>query len=190
MLFTEKLGIFLAEHLVEMLAGVGEFVGARHDKRVVGYVDDALQPRHLGGIDFRGHHVAHEEQFGIGVVDDVMHLFGHELVQDGHGDGPVGERGQESHGPISTVASAECNLVAFHHTAALKHDVEFFNLPGHVMVLQRGSLVVSQRIKVPMVNDALLDQCVETGNVFHRDKQLILILVIQSLFVSSGNVRP
>ena len=119
-----------------------------------------------------------------------MHLFGHELVQDGHGDGPVGERGQESHGPISTVASAECNLVAFHHTAALKHDVEFFNLPGHVMVLQRGSLVVSQRIKVPMVDDALLDQCVETGNVFHRDKQLILILVIQSLFVSSGNVRP
>ena len=87
---AEVLGELLAVEFVQVLAGVGEFVGAAHHQRVVGIVDDTLQFRHLQRIDDRCHMVADEEQARLGVVDDVMDLFGIELMEDGHSHSPVG----------------------------------------------------------------------------------------------------
>ena len=112
---------------------------------------------HLGGVDGGGHDVAHEEELGIRVVHDVVHLVGHELVQDGHGHGAVGERGQEGACPVGAVASAEGYLVALFYAAVLEENVQFLYLACHVVILQGGSLEVGQRVKVPVVYDAFLD---------------------------------
>ena len=166
MLASEVLGVLAAEHLVEVLSGIGETVGAREHKRVVGDVDDALEGGHAGAVYLGGHHVADEEELGLAVVDDVVDLVGGELVQDGHGHGTVGDGGEKGACPRRTVAAAEGYLVALGHAAALEEDVELLYLAGHVVILQGGSFVVGECIEVPMVFDALLDERVETGN-FH-----------------------
>ena len=45
--------------------------------------------------------VAYEEQLGVGVVHDVVNLVAGELVQDGYGNGSVGQCGQEGYGPLT-----------------------------------------------------------------------------------------
>ena len=167
MLLTEVFRILAAKHLIEVLAGIGEFIGARHQERIVRDVDDALQPRHLRGIDGSGHDITHKEQLGVAVVHDVMHLVGHELMQDGHSHGTIGEHSQIGGGPVGTVASAKGNLVALHHPTVLKHDMQFLNLTCHIMVLQRSSFKIGECIAIPVVDDALLDERVETWYRFH-----------------------
>ena len=113
--------------------------------------------------------ITYEEQFGIRVVDDIMNLVCHELMEDRYGDSSVGQGGKESHSPLTGVTSAEGYLVALYHTTVLKQDVQFFYLTCHVMELQGGSFVVSQCIEVPIVDDALLYKLIKTGYVFHID---------------------
>ena len=102
--------------------------------------------------------VAHEEQAGLGVVDDVMDLLGIELMQDGYGDGAVGEGGEEGNGPLAGVASGKGDLVALLNTAVLKETVDFLYFTCHIVILQRLALIVSQCVAVPIVDDAFLDQ--------------------------------
>ena len=113
MLLTEVFRILLSIEGVQVLAGIGQLLRARHDERVVRIADDALQVRHLLRVDDASHIVAGKEQLRIRVVHDIMNLLGHEFVQDGHGNGTVGQRGDESHSPLAAVSSAECNLVTF-----------------------------------------------------------------------------
>ena len=77
---AEILRIFLSEHLVEVFACIGEFVGTRHYKRVVGDVDDAFEVGHLCLVDDSSHIVAYEEQLGFAVIDDVVNLVGSKFV--------------------------------------------------------------------------------------------------------------
>ena len=90
---------------------------------------------HLGSVDLCGHHVAHEQQFGVRVIDDVVDLVCRELMQDGHGHRPIGECGQESARPCRAVSSAERNFVASLHARTFKHDVQLGDLAGYVVVL-------------------------------------------------------
>ena len=112
--------------------------------------------------------VAHEEQLGIGVIDDIVNLLRHELVENGHGNSSVGEGSEEGYGPLAAVASAEGYLVAFHDAAVLEQDMQLLDFSCYIMILKGCSLVVGQRIKVPVVDDALLYKFVETGYVFHN----------------------
>ena len=160
-LSAEILGVFASEHLVEVFAGVGELVGAREAERVVGYVDDAFQSWHPHGIDLCGHDISHEEELRLAVVDDVMDLFGCELVEHWHGDGSIGESGEECHCPVCAVASAEGDLVASLNASVLEEDVEFLYLSRHVVVLQGDALIVGEGVAVPVVEDAFLDDSVE-----------------------------
>ena len=165
-LLAEILGVFLAEHLVEVFACVCEFVGARHYERVVGYVDDAFEVGHLCLVDDGSYIVAHEEQLGFAVIDDVVNLVGSELVQDRHCYGSVGQSGEECYSPAGAVASAQGYLVAFNYAAAFEHYVQFLYLACHVVILQSGPLKVGQGILVPIGDDALFDKSVKT-RYFH-----------------------
>ena len=100
------------------------------------------------------------------MVHDVVNLFRHELMQNRHRNGTIGQGSEECHRPISTVTTAEGNLVALHYAGVLKHDVQLFNLACHIVILQGGSLVVGQGIHIPMVYDAFLYKCVKARN-FH-----------------------
>ena len=135
MLFTEVFWELLAGEFVQVLTGVGQFIRTRYHQRVVWVVDDTLQRRHGLWVDNRGHMVSHEEQTGLGVVDDIVYLFGIELMQDGYGDGSIGEGGDEGHGPLGGVTSAEGDLVTLLNPAVLKKDVQFLYLSGYIMEL-------------------------------------------------------
>ena len=100
MFLAEVFGILLAIELVQVFAGIGQFVGAADHQRVVGIVDDAFQRGHRLRVDDGSHVVPNEQQTGLGVIHDIMDLLGIKLVQDGHSDGTVGERSQESNGPL------------------------------------------------------------------------------------------
>ena len=135
MLLAEILGEFLAIEFVEVLSGVRQLVRARYHQRVVGIVDDTFQVRHLLWVDDGCYMVAHKEQSGFGMVHDIVYLFCIELMQDRHGNGPVGECGDKSHGPLTGVAPAEGNLITFLDTAVFKQDVNLFNLARHIVEL-------------------------------------------------------
>ena len=100
-LLAEVLWELLAIELVQVFAGIGQLVRARQHERIVGVVNDALQMWHLYGVYLGGHVVADEEQLGIRVVHDVVNLVSHELMKNGYRDSPVGQCGQESHGPLA-----------------------------------------------------------------------------------------
>ena len=113
------------------------------------FVDDAFQSRHLLRVDDGGYVVADEEQLRLRVVDDVMYLFGIELMEYGHSYSPVGQRGNKGHGPLAGVASAEGYLVALCHTRVLKQYMQLLNLASYVVELQCLTLEVCQRVEVP-----------------------------------------
>ena len=161
-LLAEVFRVFLAEHLVEMLTRIGQLVGARHHKRVVGDVYYALKVGHLSLVDDRSHDVAYEQELGTTVVHDVVYLLRRELMEYRHGHRSIRQCGEKRHRPARAVASAKGYLVAFLHAAVLKHDVQFLYLACHIMVLQSSALEVCERVIVPVAYYALLDESVET----------------------------
>ena len=125
-----------------MFARVGEFVGPRNEQRIVGNVDNAFKIGHFRGIDGGCDDIAYEQQFGVAMVHDVVDLVGCEFVENRHCDGSVGERCEIGGGPVCAISTAEGNLIALDDAAVFKHDVEFFDFPRHIVILQRCALVV------------------------------------------------
>ena len=151
-------GEFLAEETVEVLAGVFHFFGAPNEQfeLLVGVAEDALEAGHAVGIELRPHLVAHKEELSLGVVHDVVNLLGVELVEDGHCNGSVGERGKECDAPPCAVAAADGNLVARFHARVFEYDVEFLDDARHVLVLECLQAIVAQAVDVPILLQALL----------------------------------
>ena len=157
-LFAEEFGILLTVKFVEPFAGFGESFVTAQLKHEIGDVDDALQSRHRVRVECGPNHIAHKEQTGIGVVDNVVHLLCLKLMEDGHRNGAIGQRGQESHRPMCTIAAANGNFITGLNTGIFKEDVQFLDFARYVFILQRSSFVVGQRRHVPVVNDAFLNQ--------------------------------
>ena len=88
----EILGILMSVEFVQVLTGVFQFGGAGNDEREVGDKDDAFKVGHFVGVDHRGNHVAYKKELGLGVVDDVVNLFGVEFVEYRNSNGSIGER--------------------------------------------------------------------------------------------------
>ena len=155
MFLAESLWIFLAEEFVEMFARKRQLVRARQHERVVGYIYDAFERRHLRGVYRRGYDIAYKQQLCLAVIDDIVNLIGGELMEHRHCHGTVCQRGDECHCPVRAVTPANGYLVAFLHTAVFKHDMQFLYLTRHVLVLQSGSFIVCKGIEIPVVYNAL-----------------------------------
>ena len=106
--------------------------------------------------------IANEQKLGLRVVDDVMNLFCIELMQYGHGNGAIGQRGHEGYGPVGRVASADGYLVALLHVAVLHQNVQLLYFSGNVVKLERGALIVCQGVAVPVFSDYFFYILVET----------------------------
>ena len=52
------------------------------------------------------------EQLGLGVVDDVLHIVGVELLQDRNNHGTIGDGGHENGDPRGRVLANQGNVVA------------------------------------------------------------------------------
>ena len=83
---TEVLGKFLAEYLVEVIAGVSNPFVARDQQGEVRHHEDTFEQRHGAFVEIFPHLVADKKKLGLGVVDDVMHIVRLEFVKNGHDD--------------------------------------------------------------------------------------------------------
>ena len=147
---AEVLGEFLAEHLVEVLAGVSNPFVARYQQGEVGHHEDAFQQRHGAFIEVFPYLVAYEKELGFGVVHDVVHIVGLELVKNGHNDCAIRQRGEESHSPVRTVTAADSDFIAFLDAARFKNDMQLFYFAGYILVLQGCPFIVGQGVQVPV----------------------------------------
>ncbi|EJX10502.1 hypothetical protein EVA_01128 [gut metagenome] len=164
---AEILGIALAVDGIAVFAGFNQLRVACHQQRKVVEQDDAFEQRHGLFVEVLPHAVAHKEQFGFGMVDNVVDVVRLEFVQDGHDDGPVGQCGQEGDCPVGTVASADGYFVSRLDACAFQYDVEFGYFACHIFILKGDSFVVCQGIFIPMLDDALFYVINEVLFLFH-----------------------
>ena len=100
------------------------------------------------------------------MVDQIVDIAGFELVQDGDGNGAVGDGGEEAHAPVGLVAGADGHLVSFVQAALLKSDVQFGNTAGNISVGERGALEVGNGGAVPVLYQTFLQNLVDRSE-FH-----------------------
>ena len=124
------------------------------------HLHDDFQARHLSLGEALPDDLVHEEDLGLGVVDQVMDVLGFELVQEGHRHGAVGHGGQEAHAPVGLVARAEGDLVPLLQPAFLECDVQELDALGDIAVFERHALVVGEGVPFPVFFDAPLDTLV------------------------------
>ena len=164
-----------------MLTCIRQFISTRHHQRIVGNVYNAFKVGHLCSINHSGHHIAHKQQFCLAVVYDVMNLVSGKLVQNRHCHGTIGKRCQESYSPTGTIASAQSNFVSWLHSTVFKHDVQLLNFSCYIMILQGSAFKVGEGIAIPITDDALFYELVETLN-FH-------LFIVLCLCACSSNTR-
>ena len=119
-------------------------------------LDDDGQVRHLLGGQALPDHLVHEQDAGLGVVDQIVDIAGFELMQDRDGHGTIGDGGQETDAPVGLVTGADSHLVSFLETALFKGDVQFGDSAGHVTIGQCHALVVGKGRTVPVADHAFL----------------------------------
>lgn len=171
---TETLGVFVAEILVEVFSGIYEFLALAVQYREIVDENDAGKAGHFALVDVFIHDVAHEKEFRLGVVYDVVYVVGLEFVQYGYDHRSVGEGGEEGDGPMGGVAAADGNLVAFLYTGSFHQDVHFFYLAGNVFIIVRHTLEVAKCRQFPVFTNGVLDICVETFVHFVRLSECFL----------------
>ena len=101
------------------------------------------------------------------MIDNVVHLLRLEFMQDRYGNCTIAQHAQKGCCPIRTVTAAKGNLVTLLHSCILKQNVELFNLSGHILILQGDTLIVGERIKVPIALDTLRENIHEIRIRFH-----------------------
>ena len=113
----------MAEHGIEVLARISQFLRARDDKRIVRKIDDSFQRRHLLWCYLCSYHVTNEQKFAFAVVHDVVNLLRLKFVLYRYDNGSVSNNGQEGYCPLATISSADGNLVALLHIAVFEQNV-------------------------------------------------------------------
>ena len=160
MLGLEPLGIHLVEGAGEVLAHAYEVLVLGVDVVEGVHLDDDLQAGHFRLGESLPDDLVHEEDLGLGMVDQIVDILGFEFVQEGYGDGAVGQGGQETDAPVGLVAGAEGHLVALLQAAFLESDVQQLDALRHIGVFERDALVVGEGFALPILFDALLEQFV------------------------------
>ena len=141
-----RLDFFLGEHA--HLYSQGSEVGEREDSADLG---------HVVQVKVFPDGITCEEEFGLGVVDDMRDISGLEVLQDRHDNGSVGEDSHVGHGPVATVAADEGDLVVFLYTALAKKNMQALNLSSHLAVGVNLRLpVIAHCRAIPMHADSIL----------------------------------
>ncbi len=123
--------------------------------------DDREQPRHFIRAQTLPDDVVDEEDFRLGMVDQIVDITGLEFVQNRYGHGAIRHRGQKTYRPVDLIAGANRHLVSLAEVAFLKSDVQFFDASCHVTVTKAGALVVRKRLPVPVLPETFLQKLVD-----------------------------
>ena len=109
-------------------------------------------------------------------------------MKDGHCHSSIGECGEEGHGPVGGVATADCYLVALLDITVFKEYMQFLYLPGYIVKLKGCSLIVGQRILIPVFGDGSLDVSIETAKLLHENCTFVLIMCKGSAIIAHSQI--
>ena len=150
-----------------MFARVRKLLRTTSHQREIRDIDNAFQSRHFVGVDGLHGIVANKQKFRFRVVDDIVNLLTIKLMKDGHCHSSIGECGEEGHGPVGGVATADGYLVALLDITVFKEYMQFLYLPGYIMKLKGCSLIIGECVLIPIVDDCALDIGIKTTKCFH-----------------------
>lgn len=137
------LDIFLAKPmrigLFEVLLHIGKIL---HDVLTVALVETAVIFERDGAshlidflhLDMLPGKTSRKKQHRIGVVDDVMHVVGIEVLQDGHDNCSIGNRGKKGHHPARGITADEGYLVAAAYLAMAEQQMYAGYLARHIAI--------------------------------------------------------
>ena len=162
----ESRRILPAEIFVQSVTRIGELLALRHQQREIVEQENPSEVFHETFVQIFPHAIAHKEQFGLGVVYDMVNIVGFKLVQNGYRYSPIGDGGKEGYRPVGRVFAADGNLVAFFDTGTLEQQVYLGNFAGYVFVVVGYAVEVAQGDTFPIVFDGLFDVFIKTI-VFH-----------------------
>ena len=142
------------------------------DTVVVGEREGGLYQVEFLFVDDVPEGVSQKEELRFGVLDDVVHVVGGEVLEHGYDDCAVGDGCQIGYHPAGVVSSYQRYLVSFLYAAFLEEQVQFGYLLGHLEIGE-GLLfeVVGERGQLPVLPEALL---VYLDKVFLHHKRIRL----------------
>ena len=115
---------------------------------------------HLGQLlhlDILPNVLAHEKQYRVGVVDNVVYVVRIELLQDGYQNGAIRYRGHKSDTPVGGILPHEGDFVASPDLTMAKEDMQFGYLASHVLIgIGALFVIVGQRRQVPVFTETRL----------------------------------
>ena len=120
-------------------------------------MDNSFQRGHLFRSYLCSYHISYEQKFALAVIHDIVNLLRLEFVLYRYDDGSVCDNGQKGYCPLTTISSAHGYLVTLLDIAVLEQDVKFFYLSCNIMILECSSLIIGERIQVPVLDDASLN---------------------------------
>ena len=162
MLLTESLWITLSEEFIKMFAGISQLVGTGNDKRIIRNINNTFKIRHLCRINLRSNDITYKQQLRFAMVYDVVYLVCSKLMQDRYSNSSISESGKKSNSPTCAIATTYSDSITFFYSTILKKYMKFFYFSCNVFILQRYTLVVRKRIKIPVLDYALFDQGIKT----------------------------
>ena len=131
----ETSGVAVAIVLNDVFLEGGNLLAiALEDAAEVGEREYGLDAHHLLLVNHIPEGVAQEEEFRLGVVDDVVDVVGVEVLKDGDNHSTIGDGGQIGDDPAGVVAANEGDFVTLLDITLPKEHVELGNLLGHLIV--------------------------------------------------------
>ena len=90
-------------------------------------------------------------------------------MKDRHSHGSIGEGCQIADCPMSGVAPADSYFVTFPDATILEKYMDFLYLACDIVKLERNTLIVRQRILIPVIYDGLLNVSIKTAKLVHEN---------------------
>ena len=94
------------------------------------------------------------------MIDQIVYVFGFELMNQRNGYRAIGCRGQESHAPVDLVPGAQIYFIAFFESAGTETYMQKSYTLGYIAILQGNALIIGKCSALPIRFEALFEQLV------------------------------
>lgn len=133
---SESLRIGFAEVIFAVFLKLRQLlrIPALVDRVQVREREDGFDLSDLVGFDRVPERVAQEKQSAFRMVDDVDHVVGMEILQNGYDDCAVSDRGDVGDAPAGIVAADQRDPVALPNTRLVEEQVQLGDLGAHFQV--------------------------------------------------------
>ena len=108
-------------------------------------------------LDMLPRQTAGKKQHGIGMVYDVVHIIGIEILQNRNNNRPISNRSEKRHHPTRSIPPDKSDFVAPTYLAMLQQEMYTCYLSSHIAISKRlAGIVIGQCRQVPILLETFL----------------------------------